>query len=510
MKLRNKPITSVTVFIFIAFSVFYISITRGHFIGTDEIALYQTTRSLWESGDLSISHINNTFQGRYGRYYSQYNPGQAIAALPLYGLGKQTGTGLRSLNMGGWVQVFSGPSIGQEPNRWGGDIEIFFVNLFNCFITALLCSVFFLFSVRTGTPPPWALLATALLGVTSYIAPFSTGFLQHSGEALLLLSAFYFLFVHRDTSKRMHLLFAGILSGIMILFRLPSAIALPSLFFYLFLSMLRQKKEARVPDSLLKCFILPVSVFSVPIFASFILHLAINFLKFETIWGKYNNEGFHTPLFKGLYGFLFSPGNSIFLFTPLLILIPWTFRHFWKKYPLESLIVLGLSFSYLVLYGTYTSWHGLWSALGPRYLMPIVPLLLLPLGHWMSRMNKKVLLIVGLLAAVGLWVQLVHVAVNFAFVYHYEQYPDFQPPYGFLFIPDAAPLIAHMKAFFAGDFRVDMWVVNIYRHFGPERLMIVLIPLLSVFGWALWMLRKNYLKLHSQYFEIQHTDKDSV
>jgi hypothetical protein len=492
-------------FIFIVFFIFYVSITRGHFVGTDEIALYQTTRSIWENGDLTIEPINNTFMGRHHTFYSQYNIGQSVAALPLYGLGKNIGVLLSAVDKDSWIPVFGGPSIGHEPNRWGGDIEIFFVNLFNCFVIAMLCSVFFIFTLRLGAAPQWALLNTAFLGLTSYVAPFSTGFLQHPSEALFLLSAFYFLYLYAHSSNRTYPFLAGSLTGFMILFRLPSIIALPPLFLYLLLSLVRQRKENDMKISVFKRFFLPLSAFCFPVLASFILHLTINFVKFETIWGKYNNEGFHTPLFKGLYGFLFSPGNSIFLFTPLLLLIPWTFSHFWKRHPLETYTILFLSLSYVVFYGTYTSWHGLWSALGPRYLVPIVPLLLLPLGPWMNRVKKKGFVVIGLLALIGVWVQLVHVAVNFAFVYHSEGYPNFQPPYAFLFIPDTAPVVAHSKALLSGDYRVDMWIVNIYRNYGIHRLMLIVTPLIAVFGWALWMLKKKYRNMFSHTPDIKLT-----
>jgi hypothetical protein len=127
----------------------------------------------------------------------------------------------------------------------------------------------------------------------------------------------------------------------------------------------------------------------------------------------------------------------------------------------------------------------------------------------MNQIKKKVFLVIGLLALIGLWVQLVHVAVNFAFVYHYEGYPDFQPPYSFLFILDTAPVVAHTKAFLSGDYRTDMWIINIYRFFGPARMMMVVIPLNPLFGWSLWMLRKNYLKIFSHNSEFQQTYKKS-
>lgn len=118
---KNLPYARLAFWIFITFSVFYIGVTRGHFIRTDEIALYQTTRSLWEERNLSTGSINNIFLGRHGSSYSQYNAGQSIAALPLYGIGKTLRTIFENLDRKDWIATFSDPSIGQEPSRWGGD-----------------------------------------------------------------------------------------------------------------------------------------------------------------------------------------------------------------------------------------------------------------------------------------------------------------------------------------------------------------------------------------------------
>ena len=57
--------------IFVAVLALTVGAGRGHFLGTDEISVYQQTRSLWERGDLAVGSINNTFAGRDGRWYSQ-------------------------------------------------------------------------------------------------------------------------------------------------------------------------------------------------------------------------------------------------------------------------------------------------------------------------------------------------------------------------------------------------------------------------------------------------------
>jgi hypothetical protein len=487
---KMSPYARSALWIFLSFSIFYVAITRGHFINTMEIAVYQTTRSIWEEGNFSTGHIHDTHVGRYGRYYAQFSAGQSLVSLPLYGLGKTAGLIFKKMGRNDWRKIFAGPSIGREPSRWGGDIEIFSVNLLNAFITALLCSVFFAFSLRLGASIRWALASTALLGLTTYIGPFSTGFLQHSSEALFLLWTFYLLFSDQKKPDWRRRFAAGATAGLMPLFRFPSIAALPALGLYLLWTTWKRKTGSSSPRSLQKYF-RSLFPFAISIGAALFLHLSINYLKFGTIWGKYLSEGFQTPLLKGLYGLLLSPGNSILLFTPLLILSPWLCRYFYKESATETIFVIVLAGIYLVFYGKYTAWHGDLPCPGPRYIMPIIPVLLLPLAKWMGEIGRKAWLAIGPLAVIGFWVQLVVVAVNFSYVSHYEKYPAYRPPYSFLFIPSASPIVAHSKALLAADYRVDMWLVNVYRSFGLECVLFITLPLALLFALCLWRLWRN-------------------
>ena len=350
---ESRPLARTAVWTFLAFLVLYVGVTRGHFIVTDEIAVYQATRSLWEEGNLSTGWMNNTFPGRNGRYYSVYSPGLSVASLPLYGLGKELGRGLKWAGRPDWIATFAGPSIGWEPSRWGGDIEIFFANLLNCFTTALLCAVFFAFSLRLGVSPRWSLVSTALLGLTSYVAPFSTGFLQHSSEALFLLWAFYFLFSNARRPDWRLCAWAGAMVALMLLFRFPSIVALPGLGLYLLCSVWQHRPADRTPQSYFREALEQVVAFVVPVVVGIALHVTVNYLKFGTLSlvGEYGELRFTTPLLKGLHGLLLSSGDSVFLFTPLLLLVPWTVRHLSRRYRAEALLLAFLASSYLVFYG---------------------------------------------------------------------------------------------------------------------------------------------------------------
>jgi len=482
----------IALWVFLAFSTLYVLTGRGHFIGTDEIALYQTTRSLWEDHDLHIGRIINAHQGRGGAYYSQYSVGQAVAALPLYAIDKGTGWLLANTGRASWSTTLAGPSIGTEPSRWGGDIEIFFVSLYGAFTTALLCAVFFTFSLRLGGSLKASLAATALLGLATYVGPFSSTFLQHSSDALLVLWSFYFLMSDSQRPDWRSRALAGILLGLAVVFRYQSVIAIPALGLYHIWSVGKRRDGTSI-GSLVLTGLRQLPVFALPVLVGIAGHLAINYVKFDTIWGKYSDTSFNSPIPTGLYGFLFSSGDSIFLYTPLLLLLPWMVAHFFQKWRREAVLILTLALCYLLFYSSFEFWHGLWSDLGPRYLMPTVPLLLLPLAGWLDARGRKAWLAVAPLTALGIWVQLVHFAANFSYVSYYEKYlPSTWPPdLAFLFIPERSPLLAHMKATLAWDYRVDLWLVNVYRAFGTGRLLFLAIPLLCLLGVCLWRLHRN-------------------
>jgi tetratricopeptide (TPR) repeat protein len=496
------------IWIFLAFSILYIGVTRGHLISTDEVEVYQAARSLWEEGNLSINS-NHGFFGKHGKLYSERNSGQSIAALPLYGLGKALHRTFEAAGRQDWIRTFAGASLERQEtgDRWGGDIEIFFVNLFNCFITALLCAVFFAFSRRLGVSIKWSLIATALLGLTTYITPYSTTFLQQPGEALFILWSFYFLFSDKQCPSWVARLIAGGITALMLQFRFPAVFAVPGLVLYHLWVVWERRPVGRAHLRYLSAAVRQMAPFLTCVAFGFALHSADQYIKFETLHltGNYGSLKFDTPLFTGLYGLLLSPGDSIFLFTPLLVLLPWTLSFFGSRFPSELFFILFQALFYLLTYGTFHTWEGLW-CFGPRLVAPLIPLLLLPLGPWMEHTDRKAWLSVAPLALAGLWMQIIHVAVNFWYVDLYEKYLDFQPSNAFLFIPEFSPILAHSKALLAADSRVDMWLINVYRDFGVGRLLVIALPLFALFAFCLLMIGR-YLRAAERFRAVNGREK---
>jgi hypothetical protein len=486
---RRRAERRVAVWLFCGFAVLYGGLTRGHFQATDEISVFETTRSLWEDGDLAIPPILDTVRGRHGGSYSPWGVGQSVAALPLYGLGKVVRSGLERAGSERALRALAGPTIRSGPTQWGGEVEIFFVNLLHAFTTALLVALFFLFSVRLGAAARASLAAALLLGLTSYAAPFATGFYQHAPETLLLFLVFYMLVRDRQSGDWRWRLAAGFAGAALLLVRFQAAVALPALGMYLTWSLWRRLSADRTPLLGAGPVLRGALPFVLPLLAGVVAHGAINALKLGsfTIVGGYASYdiGFSTPLLVGLHGFLFSPGKSIFLFTPLLVLLPAMLPPFARRHPAETIALGAVALSYLLLYAKYDQWHGAW-CFGPRFVAAITPFLMLPLASWLQAASRGWRLVVVALGALGLWLQTLNVAVNFSYVHHREGYSAFEPSYGYLFIPELAPPAAHMRALLAGDQRVDLWLGDLYRTFGAAGLFVVAVPWLLVLGRFAW------------------------
>lgn len=489
-----KAHSRIARWIFCSFAVLYIATTRGHFVGTDEVTMYQTTRSIWEEGSLATNaRLPNSLPARGGGTVGSYTPAQSVAAVPFYVLGKAVGEWLRRAGSEDWAQTLGGPVIesGGSDYRWGGDVEMFFVNLFNAFVTALLVSLFFLFSMDLGATAGSALAASLLLGVATYVAPYSGGFLQHPSEAVLILAAFRFLYRDSRTPSRRRRLAAGICLSLLLLLRPQSVVAVPALAFYVVLSVRRRRQGSPARESVVRGLVPVLLPAAVAIVADVIFD-QVKFGVWTRVTWQVHQPRFGLPSLTALRGFLLSPGDSVFVFTPLLLLLPWTFRLFFRRHRAEAVAVSLLAVSYLLFYSSFRVWHGLWSAMGPRYLMPMIPLLLLPLGEWIdSRGAGRAWLALAPLAVAGFFVQAVNVLTNFGFVLNHEGYPDFHPPFGFLFIPSASPIAAEVRAIVAGGSPVDMWLVNVWRGFGPLRVLQVGLPLAALFLFCVWRLRRE-------------------
>jgi hypothetical protein len=127
----------------------------------------------------------------------------------------------------------------------------------------------------------------------------------------------------------------------------------------------------------------------------------INHVKFGAPWlnGYHQWKAeIHLPhgrLADGLWGFLFAPRYSIFLYFPLLIFALVGLRRFAGRHRLDAVVMLSVFATFLLVLSKIPSWAGEWTY-GPRYLLPMLPMLSLPflsfaddvldhIGTWRAR-----------------------------------------------------------------------------------------------------------------------------
>lgn len=125
----------------------------------------------------------------------------------------------------------------------------------------------------------------------------------------------------------------------------------------------------------------------------------------------YAEEPFQEALVWGLYSLFFSFGKGFFIYNPVLALsfklsVKLPVRFWWA--------VLATCAPVVLLYSKYSNWGGDWSW-GPRYIIFLVPVLMIPLALWVeslwSRRRRVALGAVMGVAAIGVFIQLVGAGV---------------------------------------------------------------------------------------------------
>ena len=465
----------------------YLPFSHCHFSASDETGVYDTARSILFDGDPAIEPGKHIFRGPDGRHYSHFAVGQSLLALPLVAAGEALGALLpEAWGQRLWGRTAEGAIIDtrEEPG-------IFAASLWAPAVTGLLVGLFFAFERRLGASRGASLAAAVALGAGSYVAAHSVFFLRHTSEGLAVLASLYGLLVFRQTGRVGWLALGTACAAALVLIRVPAAVAGPGLAAYLAFVLWERWRAGRLPA--------PARVVAAALGPPFLLaalHLASNRLR----WGHWIaspmlEQSFllQGDLLAGLYGLLLSPGAGMFVYTPLLLLLPATAPGFWRAHRAEALAVLGVSAGLLWMCGSFHFWHGLWSAPGPRYLFALVALWMLPLGLWLDAARGPVRWrVAGVLAALGAGVQLALILPTWRRAVELAGYQAEIQHWGFLYEPLRGPIVACARAVAAGEIDVWLWALAMGvpgRPAQPWLAALLLLVWAGLFAWAVARLR---------------------
>ena len=332
---------------FVSFLLFYGLTSRGALQASDEVAVFASGVALATHGHLAIDelqwmqdHVNIGQKGPDDHLYAKYFPGNVFGVALLYKLAAQS-------NDQPYLQRGFGAA---QPNelasstigaRWAIKLNAMWGALG---MTALLLLLRRYFDWRT------AILVVVMVGSCSDWWYQSRGLFSEVGAGAFLIASLCFAVYDLPYSSATAL-------AISLLFRPTNLLALP----IWAMSVLRKGPKAFGSGLIIIIGALILAAYNQARFGS-----ALNF--------GYGSEGFEASSFRGLYGILLSPGRSIFVYSPpLLLAIPGAW-FFYKREKILTILCLILAMSYAITIAAWHSWDGGLSW-GSRLITPIVPLL---------------------------------------------------------------------------------------------------------------------------------------
>ncbi|HNX80783.1 MAG TPA: hypothetical protein PKL77_01375 [Candidatus Omnitrophota bacterium] len=296
-------------------------------------------------------------------------------------------------------------------------VLVFLGALSGAAINSCVCSVFFMTLVLLGRSLKISLSATVCLAFATILFPYAMNNFEGNISMLCVISTVYCLCAYRAKNKKRFVVLAGLCAGFAITARDFSLVLLVCAGIFMAVTAWQRKKISLV------CMFLGAAFPGIALWGYY------NWLRtgifYMPVVGANVGGGifdYHAPqknFFTGLQGLLLSPGGSLFVFSPIFLISLWGWQRFLREKKAEGILVLSLVISYISvnagmqgIFGLY--WFGFWGW-GPRYILEITPLMVLPLAYCFSApwFRKKTVRVIFF--AVGIYsvcIQLAGVMTN--------------------------------------------------------------------------------------------------
>jgi hypothetical protein len=368
-------------YLFLFFLAVYALTSSGNaFRVPDEFEVYFQAEHLVDAGDLSVPQTLAIHQdsasiffgefGRDGRPYAPYGPGVAFLILPFHMFGRAVAT------LAGVPGVPLPDGIAWEFLVGG------ITSLGMAFAAALAVAGFHRASIALGASPRLALRLSAILGLATMLWPYATSLYSEAWLAAAFVWAAAFLLEARNDlpSARWRVLVASLLLAVAGLTK-PTALVIAPGFVVATLLDPRVAFPARWRASL---------VLAAGLALATAAQIGWNLYRFgRPLDFGYNLAGMIlqpparsfslTEVPRGLFVQLLTPGKSLFVWAPITLVTLLSSRA-WA--PRERGLAAGLltgTVLALVFYAAFLYPDGGY-AHGPRHLLPLVPLLIVPLA----------------------------------------------------------------------------------------------------------------------------------
>ena len=414
------------------FSIYLLSFS-GRFHVMDELAVFTAGYNLSRHGRADINQLIWTNHwtpnppgvwGVDGNLYTKKPPGISFLTAPLIGLG-HAAPGLNHVHVG---------------------------LLTNGLVTALTAALLFIWLIDLGFSRPAATLTSLGYGLCTIAWVYARMFWESSLLALAFLVAVWSLYragyLAPPGRRRIWLLLSGIAVGVSLTLRFEAALILVLIGLYL---VAGQRASQPTDEShgwlpligSLVVFLAPAVILSLGL-------LYFNFLRYGNLTETgYTQEILFRKPWVGAFGLLFSPGRGLFIYAPLMLLLFLGVRPAWRRLPHHYFwLIAAICLCYWLFYGAWFAWGGTWGW-GPRFLLPILPLLMLfvaeplewLLGQGEPGVKSSLLWLgIGILVLLSLVINFLGVGIDFN-----EHFSRLDSNADFVFNWSAFPPLAHWR-----------------------------------------------------------------
>ena len=360
----SRPRSSALIFVFFA-CLYILSIGRGFYTSDGEV-MFKTMAALVTRQTFALAPdpgLPQIVPGQDQRFFSKYDPGLPLIAVPFYEIGDR---------------------IGQINHAHRYHLSATLVLLVPALaaagtLFALAQIAYGLLSRsprverRSRSEVKWIVLAA---GLASPLWMYARVLFAEAVLACALTAAVAIVFLPppeesprplrlRDSPFRFF--GAGLIVGVGVLTRAAFAIYLPALIWLIW-------RRSTAHDRLPRLAAFGIGLF--PFAAGVLWHNALRFG--DPFQFGYAGESFSTPPWEGIPGLLISPGKGVFSYAPPLILSVILWPRFRRAYPALGGFLALAWITALPFYGMWWAWDGGWSW-GPRFVVPLIPLSCLPL-----------------------------------------------------------------------------------------------------------------------------------
>lgn len=337
--------------------------------GSDGYYVYLSALSVIEQGEMNVEEsgyseslgTTRTPQGVDGKLYPASGVGWVASLLPTLALGK-----LITLLPLATTKAA---------------VTNFFAGLIMPLAGAMLGFLLYAFLLRLGVGRGVSLLIAIAASLTTPLWEYSAS--ASYSEILLSLSlfaSFYFLLRYRQSSELHWLFLSSAALGYSITIKFYSLILLIPLLIYLWLILPHPRKKRP----------LWLAIYLIPFLCGVFMVMIVNLLHFGAVFNTGYSLEVQTrsiPPLVGIFGLLLSPGAGLLFYFPASILATVGFVHLLRRHRAEAIFILTTAIVLVVFFGRLWYWSGD-PCYGPRYILPLIPLAMIPIGPLLERLRK--------------------------------------------------------------------------------------------------------------------------